>query len=155
MSETQRFVIRPEDRDQGWRVAANCRDAIRRHIAALHPAGKSVEVVIRPHKKNRTLAQNALFHAWMTEISRHYAETFGDWHSPEVWKQMMKNMFLGEQVVQMPGDKIVSVTRSTADLKVDEFADFLDQIDQWCAQELELVLPHPDDLWAEAMGRAA
>lgn len=150
----QRFVIHPDDSRQDYRVAKNCRQAIRRHIEALHPRGKAVEIIIKPHRKHRTLAQNALFHAWMTEIAKHYAETHGDWHPPEVWKEYLKRLFLGEKAHTMPDGRVVTTTRGTSDLKVDEFAAFLDQIDMWAAQELELMLPHPEDMWAEAMGRS-
>jgi len=153
-TETQRFVIRPEDEANGWPVAENCREYIRRALRTWLPAGKPVEVEIRPFRRQRSKAQNRLFHAWMQEIARFYADHHGDWYSPEVWKEFMKRKFLGEKVVELAGEEIVVATRGTSDLTVDEFAEMLDRIDHWCGENLGLVLPQVAD-YHLAMGREA
>lgn len=150
-----RFVIRPEDEQRGWAVLRNCRARVQQYIQTLHPAGHAVEVIVRKFKKKRSLAQNGLFHLWMGEVAKHYAEHFDDWKSPEVWKEFFKREFLGEKAHEMPGGRVVSTTRGTSDLTVVEFAEFLDRIDQWCSENLQLALPHPMDMYAEAMGKEA
>ena len=109
------------------------------------------ELVIKPYRRNRSLVQNNLLHMWMQHISTHYAETHGEWHAPEVWKEHLKALFLGQESHAMPDGKIVTITRHTSDLSVTEFTEFLEKVDMWCAEELQLMLPHPIDLYAEAM----
>lgn len=110
-----------------------------------------LEVVIREHKKKRSLAQNRCFHAWMRELSQLYAEHYGEERAPWVWKEFMKRQFLGEESVDLRGE-MISRTRRTRELGVKEFAEFLTRVDAWVTQELAITLARMPDYW-EAMGR--
>lgn len=152
MTETQRFVIHPRDRDQGWRVAANCRDAIRRQISELHPSGKAVEIRIGPARKARSLAQNRCLHGWMKAISDWWEDASGQRISPEAWKLWFKREYLGESASQMPDGKVVITVRESSSLSVAEFVDFLNRIEVWALNQDGLELPRGDD-YLLAMGR--
>lgn len=109
------------------------------------------EVVIKPHKKQRSLAQNSLFHAWCNEISERYAEHYGERRAPWVWKQFLKEEFLGFDSDMLRG-KLVIETKHTSDLKVGEFAEFLNKIEVWCVTELGFDLSR-NEWYDEAIGR--
>jgi hypothetical protein len=55
-------------------------------------------------------------------------------HSPEVWHTYFKSRFLGCNDVTMPNGKTLSLPRSSADLDVAEFADYMTQVESWAAE---------------------
>lgn len=152
MSEGKRFVIAPGDRDQGWRVAGNCKRAIRDAIATYHQDGKAVEVKIGPARKARSLAQNRCFHGWMKAISDWWEDASGQRISPEAWKLWFKREYLGENASQMPDGKVVVTVRGSSDLTVAEMVDFLNRIEVWATNQDGLELPRGDD-YMLAMGK--
>ena len=110
------------------------------------------EVVVRPHKSNRTLAQNNLLHHWCREIALGVGESTGEFHQPEAWKEFLKQLFLGQESF-MIGGTIITRTKRTRDLKVKPFAEFLGQVDHYSGSELQVFLSRPEDLYYEAMKR--
>ena len=108
------------------------------------------QVAIKPHKSSRSLAQNNLFHMWCRQVSLDYAETYGQFYSPAHWKIYFKEMFLGYESVEING-KIINELRQTSKLNVKQFSEFLEQVDMYSGSEFSIVLPHPEDLYREAM----
>jgi len=109
-----------------------------------------MQVEIRPYTKRRTLAQNRLLHQWCRELSDGYEDTGGERHSPEVWKQLLKDTFLGKDSHEIMG-RIVETQIGTSDLNTSEFVAFLERVDHYAAT-IGVQLTHPDDIWLEAMG---
>ena len=72
MSE-QRYVIRPEDQHQGWRVAQKALDGLRDATRTARDSEQPMEVVIRPYRSKRSQEQNRLQWFWLGE-----AEEQGD-----------------------------------------------------------------------------
>ena len=116
-------------------------------------AEKPIEVVMRPFKRNRSLAQNSTLHAWLTAIATAYEEAYGERIAPAAWKEYLKRLYLGGESREVFGE-VVTTTRSTASLSVGEFQDFLSAIDQWAVDQLQLFLPRGPD-YEDAMGRAS
>jgi len=108
-----------------------------------------IEVSVK--KKNRSLAQNKLFHLHMSEIAKHYGETQGEFYPAAVWKKYYKDKFLPEITSEIKG-KLVTTTKDTSDLKMDEFASLIESVIQDAAQELNCQVTLPQDMYAEAMG---
>lgn len=138
---SRRFIVR----DSAIRARAA------EFVAGLPVGGDPFEVVVQPHKRRRSLAQNALFHSWVAFIANAYEESHGDRIQPAAFKEYLKGLFLGETSVEVMG-KIVTTTRRTADLPVAEFRDFLDAVDRWAVEHLQLFLPRGID-YDEAMER--
>jgi hypothetical protein len=109
------------------------------------PLDKSWEIVIRPFKSSRSLAQNRLYWKWLAVL----ADDTG--HDREELHEYMKRRFLGAEMKTIMGAEI-EVPRSTTKLKVREFSDYLMRIEV-LAVELGIVLPHPADLYEKATGR--
>jgi hypothetical protein len=144
MNEQKRFVIRNE----------RIRDNAIAYLRTLKiDEARLYEVKVKPHEAKRSEAQSSLFHIWMREVSRQYAEATGAFHEPKVWKIFFKRMFLGEEHISCRGMEW-DETRHTSDLKVREFSDFLEIVEHYCGSELGIVLPHPEDMWREAMGES-
>lgn len=132
--------------------------AVRERAAALVAGlpvhdSRPLEVVVRPYKRHRSLAQNNCLWGWLTAISDAYADSHGERIAPEVFKEYLCGLFLGAESKEVLG-KVVSVTRSTSGLDVVTFRDFLESIERWSVEHLQLFLPHGYD-YDEAMGMAA
>jgi len=120
-------------------------DEVRARAAALVASlpvnpDRPLEVLVRAYRKRRSLAQNACLHGWCKAIADAYELSHGERIAPAVWKEWLKGHFLGEQSVEVMGRQ-VTVTRHTAGLSVVEFRDFLDSIDRWAVENLQLFLP--------------
>ena len=110
------------------------------------------EVVVRPYRKDRTLAQNATLHLWMTVVSQWAGEHHGKFFPSSHWKEYFKQMFLGEETIRI-GKRVITRTVPTSSLKVKQFAELLDSIDHYVGAEFEdCDLPHSDDNYYLAMG---
>jgi len=117
---------------------------------------------VKPYKLTRSSAQNRMMWMWLKLIADHITE-----HTPEQYDEAgqiilfsdddmhewFKSVYLPTKIVDY-GGKIIRVNKSTARLKTDEFTNYLEKIDMYAAQHLNLVLPHPDDLYWKAMGAA-
>ena len=127
------------------------------------------EVVIREHKKDRSAAANALMWCWLTIIANELGETKEEMH--EIYKgKYLVNIFERDDkdFAEMIGTlrsmwqsgmkkeaeglrkKIVSLV-STTQANTHQFSEYLESIEKDAAS-MNIVLPHPDDYYYEAMG---
>lgn len=144
MKQQKHYIVRDHERLQ------NCIA----FLAGLPLNGNGWRVTIEPYRKNRTLAQNNLYWLWLTIIVEHIAFTTGQHFSPEDAHEWFRDEFLPPRVIEIRG-KVKTARPSTARLNTVEFSEYLGKIDYWCNDRLDLILPHPDDLYREAMGVAA
>ena len=77
----------------------------------------------------RSLSQNALFHMWMGEMSKHFSEKVPV--SPADMKKLMKNEFLGTEDVVGGNTTIPHQLKSTKDLGKGEMHQFMEQVFHW------------------------
>ena len=124
-------------------------------------ATKPLRVVVSLYRKNRTLAQNRLnflwcntARKWMWEAGIGYTETSEDEPSRPFTSDELhdwhKELFLPTEAITIDGRTVMR--RSSHDKNTAAFSEFLGEIDAYWAQR-GLQLPHPDDLYNEAMGR--
>lgn len=149
--DEQRFIIRPEDRAKGWPVARNCATYLREACQKLQPEAQGIEVLVRPYRRRRSLAQNKCLHGWCKTIADFVEEHHGDRIMPEAWKEWFKAQVLGQTEVEMPDGSIRAITKPSSKVTVEEFKELLDYMDRWAAENLQLELPRTEDYW-EAMG---
>lgn len=110
-----------------------------------------MEVVIKPYKKDRTLAQNSLMWMWFS-IIRDALRDAGENYSKDDVHDFFVDEFLPTRAIKIRGEtKVVQIT--TSRLKVKEFSEFLNNVDHHCGSEWGISLPHPDGVWQEAMGQ--
>ena len=113
-------------------------------------------VVISQYAAKRSLAINRLYWLWLGQIGREaYYSGSQRLHEPTAWHLFFAERFLGRVAVELPDGVILDDTRSTADLSNKDFSAYLNDIELFCGAEMDLTLPHPEDLYAEAMGRGA
>lgn len=109
-----------------------------------HPEVDKAMIEIKEYKNSRSIAQNNLLHMWITIIAGELGYT------KDAMKTILVEKFLGYDEVKTKSDKVIKTLRSTSKLKVDEFTQFLKDIDMFMA-EWSITLPHPDD-YKLAMG---
>lgn len=109
-------------------------------------------VEVKPYQKNRTAAQNRLMHKWFSFIDEWVFESTGKASGTKKWKWYFKDLYLGYETVELFNGRVIEQLKSTADLSTKELTEFLEKIDAHCVNEFGLVLPHPDDIYYEAMG---
>ena len=154
----QTFVIRDSF------IAANaCRFVDNLPLEPLH------EVIIRPHKKDRTVAQNSLMWLWFTHLAGERGETKDDIHL-EYKKKYLVNIYERDdpdyaamieavrnvyrkgmkEDAELLHDRIAHLT-STTTATVEQFTEYLDDIDRDAIKK-QISLPRPEDRYDLAMG---
>lgn len=116
------------------------------------PETPVLKVTVEIYKPNRSLAQNNLMWLWLSEICQQYLLSHGRYFTSEAWKHDFQEAFLGYEQIETPRGNLTRV-KGTSKLPVDEFSDFLNKIEAFVGSEYGIGLPHPDDLYNEAMGR--
>jgi hypothetical protein len=84
---------------------------------------------LEAYSTSRSLNQNALFHMWCGQMSKHFSEKVHV--SPEDMKKLMKNEFLGTEDVVVGSTTIPNQLRSTKSLSKGEMHQFMEQVFHW------------------------
>lgn len=79
----------------------------------------------------RTLNQNALFHMWMSEGSKHFSRMGKQNVDPERLKILMKYRFLGTTDIEVGSHTVPGILRSTKKLDRAEMTDFMGKVEAW------------------------
>ena len=113
------------------------------------PLNKPLMAELKPHKRKRSLDQNALYWMWLTELSR-YLQARGRKFATKEWcHDAMRFNFLGmedkEFVDVTTGEvTVISTLRSTTKLDKGAFTFYLEQIEAW-AMGIGCLLPVPEN----------
>ena len=100
---------------------------------------KPQEIVIKDHKKKRTEDQNALYWSWLRIIMKETGDSTKALHA------FYGDEFLPKEEVIVFGKKVLEI-KSTTELGVKEFTEYLKQVEAHAASFLGINLPHPGDL---------
>ena len=137
MSQLQMIIQQPADFD-AFMLAAR----------AL-PLNKPLVAELKPHKRKRSLDQNALYWMWLTELSKYLTGKGRKFATKEWCHDAMRHSFLGyerkELVDVITGEVQARQTiRSTTKLQTGEFTFYLEQIEAW-ALNIGCLLPVPEN----------
>jgi hypothetical protein len=58
----------------------------------------------------------------------------GEHYSPETWHQWAKSRFLGCDEFSLPNGKTLTIPKSSANLDVAEFNEFMEEVEAWAAE---------------------
>lgn len=94
---------------------------------------KPWRITLSPYRAKRSHEQNALLWAIYTEMCK------GTGHTPEELHEAMKKKFLPPRFIEV-GDESIPVVGSTAGMDIQEFSNFLEQVQAFAAAELGVVL---------------
>ena len=130
------------------------------------------EVLIRPHKKERSVAQNSILWLWNTILGAELGESKEEIHERNKERflvpiyerddldyaamiEAVRNVYRQglQQDALFLRKRIVALT-STTKATTAQMAEFLTEIER-DAHRLGIILPRPEDLYQISMGRAA
>jgi hypothetical protein len=117
-------------------------------ISGLNLDKTPYRISIAAAKTSRSLAQNRMLWAWNGLIQKHLAEHFGQIAGAEEWHDILVTRLCPADVhvVEMPDGFRAKVGRQrTSKFTVDQMGEYLDKLDAYCAENLGLLLPRPDD----------
>lgn len=89
-----------------------------------------LEIAIRPAKSKRSQEQNKRYWRMLREISA-VVWFGGKQYSDQVWHEHFKRTFIGCE--DLPSGDVKGI--STTTLNVEQFGEYMTQIEAWCAQE--------------------
>lgn len=118
------------------------------YLTALDLA-KPRKLTIVEIRSKRSDAQNKLLWMWNGLIQTHLRESFGQLASSEEWHEILVSKLWPAEVhpVQLPDGTKYRVGRAkTRKFTIAEMTQYLELLDAYCAEHLQLLLPHPDDL---------
>lgn len=115
-----------------------------RLIEAVKNQDYPIRVEIKPYKKSRSLEQNSLYWMWLTVIRDHVRDTTGKVYGTEDLHDLFRDMFLPKTETRFK-DRVLIRPKSTTKLTVGEMAEYLGQIEMYCADRLGLMLPRPEE----------
>lgn len=118
--------------------------------------GGQWHVVWRLVSEKRRDKQNRLLWSWNNEIQKHMAEARGIYASAEEWHDTLCRKLMRTEVIlkMLPDGTVIETGRwRSSKAGVKEMTAYLNLLDQYCAEELQLLLPHPADIYDEAMSR--
>ncbi|MFT7316682.1 MAG: hypothetical protein ACI8ZA_001599 [Gammaproteobacteria bacterium] len=120
-------------------------------VRALLKQGKNVVIEFKEHKAKRSLAQNRLLWMWNQIIADYFREHYGQENSSEDVHEVFVRRKFGVKVIQAGNEEPIIVRKRTRKLNTKEFCEYLNWLEQYCAEYLELLLPQPDDLYTLAI----
>lgn len=124
------FVIRTPD------VAFGLAAYLKQHAGLAAARGRPLRVLVVEADQPRTLAQNKRYFGFLLKAIAAQAWVDGRQYSAEVWHDHLaaEMGFLQETV--MPSGEIVVRRRSTTEMSVTEFSEFMQQVEAYAATEL-------------------
>jgi len=116
------------------------------HAYAKRFEGDEIEIEIRKRRSKRSHDQNAY---WWSVVVPLIAEHTG--YTRDEAHEALKAKFLGQEDMSHGLIRI----GSTAKLNTLDFADLVDRVVLWAAEELGVIIPLPDKRWREKRDKAA
>ncbi|WP_277963881.1 recombination protein NinB [Pseudomonas sp. RIT-To-2] len=116
---------------------------------------KPRKVSISETRNKRSEAQNRLLWMWNGLIQTHLRESFGQLASSEEWHEILVAKLWPAEVrrVELPDGAAFKVGRAkTRKFTTVQMTTYLELLDAYCAEHLQLLLPHPDDLMMAIYG---
>ena len=97
------------------------------------PIDEVLELTLKPYTPTRSEVQNRRYWLILTKIAEHTG------HDKDELHEMLKARFLGTQTSDLAGEPITH-QRSSAKLKVKEFAEYMEQVESWMVTTLGIWL---------------
>lgn len=116
---------------------------IRKAIAELE--GKNVEITIKQARSKRSLPQNAYYHSCIVPIIRQGLKDLGYTMTLSESHEFLKDKFLQDELVHPETSEFLGKrTKSTTELSKGEMVEYIDNIMDFSATILGIVIPPPN-----------
>ena len=111
------------------------KDFIRKAWAAIHETDFNLLIVITTTGSVRTLPQNARLWGFLYKYLAQQAWVDGRQYSDKVWHEFLCEKFAGNIDFKLPDGTVKTRRKSTADMDVKEFSDYMQQVEVYAVQE--------------------
>lgn len=109
---------------------------VRANAKAFNDAGKPLRIILTSSEKKRTLEQNAFLWGFLLRQIAEQIWVEGRQYSDEVWHIHLAEMFAEKIEIPLPDGTIHIRRKSTSEMSVSEFSDYLNKIEAYAATEL-------------------
>ena len=109
---------------------------VKANAAACMDRGRPLRVIVTEDEKKRNTEQNRRLWGYLYKTIAEQAWVDGKQFSKEVWHEHFARMFGVCEEMILPDGEIITRRKSTTEMTVGEFADFMTQIEVYAAQEL-------------------
>lgn len=109
---------------------------IKANAGACIDADKPLRVIVTTEEKKRSLEQNSRLWKAVYEQIAEQAWVNGQQFSKDVWHEHFASMLMPKVEVITPYGEIVSRRKSTTELTVGEFAEYMTQVEAWAVNHL-------------------
>jgi len=116
-----------------------------------YPDSDKAIIEIREDKATRSVKQNKLYWLWLKVIDDETGMPKLDYLEDGKWHKGLHTRFKCDHIDKEFYDDGSMKIPSTKKLKIKGFTEYLERIDR-AMIELGIILPHPNDLYWEAMG---
>lgn len=109
--------------------------------------GSRVIITLKKYRKSRSNKQNAYYHGCLIPYVIDGLVAMGTSKgllSSENVHEMLKAKFLGEDIANDNGE-FIRINRSTTDLTTVEFLEYIDSIQIWASEFLNIYIPSPNE----------
>jgi hypothetical protein len=89
-------------------------------------------MVLEIRKPKRSLEQNRYYWAILSDISEQVVP--GKDYEPSIWHEYLRALFLPERMVELPDGSVKMIEASTAELRKDEFTQYLEKVIKWALE---------------------
>lgn len=124
--------------------------AFDKYVASLSHSEKDVSIVVTVEKakKKRSLSQNKFYFLVINDFVRPALIDLG-WEEEETTTESIHEMFkmlfnYKERLIESTGE-IVKQPLTTTGLSTTDHMGYMENIKRWCAQNLDLVIPEPNE----------
>ncbi len=108
--------------------------------------GRQVTLILQERKTNRSNNQNRYYWGVVIPLVQAGLKDAGYQRvTKDATHRLLKKMFLIDEIVNPMTGEILSFEGSTADLSTKKFNGYVDEIAQWSAETLQLVIPDPNE----------
>lgn len=133
MTLHREFVL---DTSQRWKAAQSFVESNRE---AMSKANNPLRLIITTQEAKRNAEQNKFY--WKAVITQIAEQVWieGKQYSKEAWHEMAARKFGVCKDVELPNGEVVIKRLSTSEMKVKEFAQYIEEVSAWAASELSVV----------------
>jgi hypothetical protein len=124
------FVL---DRKAVWPIIVNF---VKANYNALIDAGKPLHIIVTTAEKKRNGEQNARLWGYIYATIADQAWVDGRRYSKDTWHEYFARKHCPKTEFVLPGGEIISRRKSTAEMNVGEFSEYMNAIEAEAAMEL-------------------